>query len=173
MPAARGDPSTTGKALLEARNLSVWFPARRRRLRQREWIRAVDNVKLSVMQGETLGIVGESGCGKTTLGRAIVMLQRPSAGEVYFDGTNLTHLHGRALRAARKRLQMIFQDPYSSLDPRQPVQDIVGEPLLIQGVNAEQRRQVCRARLAGASASASGLPGHLPHTRASSCVTSR
>jgi peptide/nickel transport system ATP-binding protein len=140
-PAAEGDPSTAGKTLLEARSLSVWFPVRRRRLREREWIRAVDDVKLSVKQGETLAIVGESGCGKTTLGRALVMLQRPTAGEVFFDGRNLTPLRGRALRAARKRLQMIFQDPYSSLDPRQRVQDIVGEPLLIQNVDGEQRRQ--------------------------------
>ena len=138
---ATKDPLTSGKALLEARNLSVLFPTGRRRLRHREWIRAVDNVKLSVMQGETLAIVGESGCGKTTLGRTLVMLQRPSTGEVFFDGRNLTPLRGGALREARKRLQMIFQDPYSSLDPRQPVQDIVGEPLLIQGVEAEQRRQ--------------------------------
>jgi oligopeptide transport system ATP-binding protein len=126
--------------LLEARALSVWFPGRRRSLRQREWVRAVDGVSLAVMPGEVLALVGESGSGKTTLGRALVMLQRPTHGSVAYDGTDLAPLGGRALRG-RRRLQMVFQDPYASLDPRQRVTDIVAEPLRILGVNAAQRRR--------------------------------
>jgi oligopeptide transport system ATP-binding protein len=104
-------------------------------------VRAVDGVSLAVLPGETLGIVGESGCGKTTLGRALVLLNRPTGGTVEFAGRELTALRGGALRAARRRLQMIFQDPYASLDPRQAVEAIVGEPLRIAGVAATKRRQ--------------------------------
>jgi oligopeptide transport system ATP-binding protein len=124
--------------LLQAHDLSVWFPTRRALGAERRWIRAVDRVSLGVMQGETLGIVGESGCGKTTLGRAFVMLHRPTAGSVEFAGHDLTKLRGKALRAARRHLQ-IFQDPYASLDPRQKVKAIVEEPLLIAGIDAATR----------------------------------
>src|SRR6266404_9174102 len=127
--------------LIEARDLSVWFAAGRRLLHERRWIRAVDGVSLAVMPGETLAVVGESGCGKTTLGRALVMLQRPTGGAVTFAGVDLTALRGRALREARRHLQIVFQDPYASLDPRQRVAAIVGEPLLIRGVAAAARRR--------------------------------
>jgi oligopeptide/dipeptide ABC transporter ATP-binding protein len=127
--------------LLEARDLGVRFAARRGFGRRPDWVRAVDGVNLSVMPGETLAVVGESGCGKTTLGRALVMLQRPTAGTVAFAGVELTRLSGRALRAARRHLQIVFQDPYASLDPRQKVAAIVGEPLLIRGVAAATRKQ--------------------------------
>jgi oligopeptide/dipeptide ABC transporter ATP-binding protein len=128
-------------AVLAARDLSVWFPARRRLLTERRWIRAVDGVSLAVWAGETLAVVGESGCGKTTLGRALVMLQRPTGGSVSFAGTELTGLDGKALRNARRHLQMVFQDPYASLDPRQTVADIIGEPLRIGGIAAVVRRR--------------------------------
>src|SRR6185295_10770908 len=127
--------------LLEARDLGVRFAARRGFGRRPDWVRAVDGVTLNVMPGETLAVVGESGCGKTTLGRALVMLQRPTEGTVTFAGVELTGLSGRALRAARRHLQLVFQDPYASLDPRQKVAAIVGEPLLIQGVAAATRRR--------------------------------
>jgi oligopeptide/dipeptide ABC transporter ATP-binding protein len=127
--------------LLETRDLRVWFPARRRTFGRREWVRAVDGISIAVMPGDTLGIVGESGCGKTTFGRALVMLQRPTGGTVVFDGVELTGLHRRELRSARRHLQMIFQDPYASLDPRQRVDEIVGEPLLIRGVGAKARQR--------------------------------
>ena len=127
--------------LLAARDLRVWFPARRRPFRQREWVRAVDGISLEVTLGETLGVVGESGCGKTTFGRASVMLQRPTGGEVEFAGVELTRLSGRRLREARRYLQMVFQDPYASLDPRQRVEVIVGEPLLICGIDGATRRR--------------------------------
>jgi len=133
--------SARQRSLLEVKNLSMLFPARRRLGQARAWVRAVDGVTLSVISGETLAVVGESGCGKTTLGRAMVMLARPTAGEVSFDNIELTKLSLGALRAARRQLQMIFQDPYGSLDPRQRVEDIVGEPLLIRGVPRRARRE--------------------------------
>jgi oligopeptide transport system ATP-binding protein len=130
------------RAILAASNLSVWFPARRQSVfAERRWVRAVDGVSLVVLPGETLGIVGESGCGKTTLGRALVLLNRPTSGTVRFADRELTALRGGALRAARRRLQMIFQDPYASLDPRQAVEAIVGEPLRIAGMAAAKRRE--------------------------------
>src|SRR6516225_8816048 len=112
--------TTESNAILAARDLSVWFSARRPSVfAKRRWVRAVDGISLTVMAGETLGIVGESGCGKTTLGRTLVLLTRPTSGHVEFAGRELTALSSRTLRAARRRLQMIFQDPYASLDPRQ------------------------------------------------------
>jgi len=127
--------------LLQVQDLRVHFPSGHKLAGSQQWIRAVDGVTLSVMRGETLAIVGESGCGKTTLGRAMVMLQPPTTGKVSFGGIELTNLRSGALREARRHLQMIFQDPYGSLDPRQPVEEIVGEPLLIRGVNVTQRRE--------------------------------
>ena len=97
--------------------------------RAREFVRAVDGVSLTLGRGETVGLVGESGCGKTSLGRAVVRLLEPTAGEILFEGEAITHLDGAALRVRRKKFQMIFQDPYGSLDPRMTVDDIVGEAL--------------------------------------------
>jgi oligopeptide transport system ATP-binding protein len=98
------------------------------------WVQAVDDVSLTVHRGETLGLVGESGCGKTTVGRSILQLYRPTAGQVLFDGRDLTRLSGEELRRTRRHLQMIFQDPYASLNPRLMVADIVGEPLTVHGL---------------------------------------
>jgi oligopeptide/dipeptide ABC transporter ATP-binding protein len=95
----------------------------------REFVKAVDDVSFHIAPGETLGLVGESGCGKTTLGRAIVRLVEPIAGSVSLDGTDVTRMNGAAMRAQRRKLQMIFQDPYGSLNPRMTVEDIVGEAL--------------------------------------------
>ncbi|MFZ5674767.1 MAG: ABC transporter ATP-binding protein [Pseudomonadota bacterium] len=117
--------------LLDARDIEVRFNA----------VRAVDGVSLAVAAGETLAIVGESGCGKTTLGRSLALLQRPTGGKVTFNGNELTRLSDRQLRKARRQLQMVFQDPYASLDPRQRVGDIVGEPLLIAGIDKATRRK--------------------------------
>ena len=122
----------TEKPLLEARDLHVRFS---------NTVRAVDGISLDVFAGETLAVVGESGCGKTTLGRALAMLQPPSSGTITFAGTELTRLTRRQLRAARRQLQMVFQDPYASLDPRQRVGDIVGEPLLIAGLDKATRQR--------------------------------
>jgi oligopeptide transport system ATP-binding protein len=141
--------------LLEARGLTVHFPVTEGTLWQRQVgaVRAVDGVSLQVRRGETLGIVGESGCGKSTTGRALLQLLQPTAGEVYFDGQELTSLWRRRfgrpswsepLRQLRRRMQMIFQDPYASLNPRMTVEDIVGEPLRTFGLAEGQalRREV-------------------------------
>src|SRR5260370_28138318 len=136
------EPRTaSGEPILEARALRVWFPTGRHLFGPRRWVRAVDGVSLKVMPGETLAVVGESGCGKTTLGRALVMLQRPTGGAVTVDGVALTGLGGKKLRDARRHLPIVFQDPYASLDPRQRVEAILAEPLRIRGVAATIRRR--------------------------------
>lgn len=122
-------------ALLEVKNLKVHFPVKSGMFsRAQEFVKAVDGVSFDIASGETLGLVGESGCGKTTLGRAIVRLVEPTSGNILLDGVDITQMTGSALRAQRQKLQMIFQDPYGSLNPRMTVQDIVGEALDIHGL---------------------------------------
>jgi oligopeptide transport system ATP-binding protein len=104
-------------------------------------IKAVDGLTFDVQRGETLGLVGESGCGKSTTGRAILQLYRPTAGEVYFEGVDLINIKGEQLRRMRRRMQMIFQDPYASLNPRMTVGDIIGEPLLVHNIAKGKQRQ--------------------------------
>jgi oligopeptide transport system ATP-binding protein len=132
--------------LLEVRDLKVSFPLRRGLIFERKVgeVKAVDGVTFSVESGETLGLVGESGCGKTTTGRAIIRLLRPTSGSVHFDGVDLASLDSNALRRVRTRIQMIYQDPYSSLNPRMTVGEVVGEPLAIQhrGTRRERRERV-------------------------------
>ena len=132
-PAAEG--STNGKAdrdLLEVKDLRVWFPITGGVLRRRiGWVRAVDGVSFSIRRGETLGLVGESGSGKTTIGRTIVRITAPLEGSVRMDGEDLLAIKGETLRKRRRKFQMVFQDPYSSLDPRQTVGDILAEPLRV------------------------------------------
>jgi len=132
--------------LIEVRNLRMWFPITQGIVFQRHIgdIKAVDGVSFRVRQGETMGLVGESGCGKTTTGRALLQLYRPTAGEVHFKGNDLCALKGEKLRRMRRHMQMIFQDPYASLNPRMTVGNIVGEPLEVHGVlrGAELRERV-------------------------------
>ncbi|MFI5227040.1 MAG: ATP-binding cassette domain-containing protein, partial [Candidatus Limnocylindrales bacterium] len=104
-------------------------------------VRAVDDVSFDVRRGETLGLVGESGCGKSTTGRTVLRLYKPTAGTVVFDGLDITKIEGEALRQMRRHMQMIFQDPYSSLNPRQTVGGIVGEPLLVHKIGSGAERQ--------------------------------
>ena len=104
-------------------------------------VQAVDDVSLSIQKGETLGLVGESGCGKSTFGRAIMRLEEPTSGEVWYDGDNILTYDAKQIRALRKKMQIIFQDPFSSLNPRKPVASIVGEPLLIHGMKNRQERE--------------------------------
>ncbi len=121
-----------GETLLEVRDLVKHFPVSAGFLgRQVGVVRAVDGVSFTIRRGETLGLVGESGCGKTTTGRCILQLEKPTSGSVRFEGQELTTLGPRALRSVRRRIQVIFQDPYSSLNPRMTVNQIVGEPLLV------------------------------------------
>jgi peptide/nickel transport system ATP-binding protein len=125
-----------GEALLRVEDLVVEFPVGRTGLK----VNAVTGISFDVLRGETLGIVGESGCGKSTTGRAIMQLPRPTSGSIVFDGQDLTKLDNDAMRAARTKVQMIFQDPISSLNPRRKVRDIVMEPLSIwkRGTKEEQ-----------------------------------
>jgi len=122
--------------LLEVKELKMWFPVTQGIVFQRHIgdIKAVDGISFFIRRGETLGLVGESGCGKSTTGRAILQLYRPTAGDVYFEGQNLCKLKGEALRRMRRKMQMIFQDPYASLNPRMTVGDIVGEPLEVHNI---------------------------------------
>jgi oligopeptide transport system ATP-binding protein len=140
--ARSGGGANTEAPLIEVNNLKMYFPVTAGAIIQRKVadVKAVDDVSFYVNRGETLGLVGESGCGKSTTGRAVIQLYRPTAGSVNFDGTELTQLKGGALRHFRRRMQMIFQDPYSSLNPRMNVKNIVGEPMAIHGLHSGKER---------------------------------
>jgi oligopeptide transport system ATP-binding protein len=126
---------TNNNVLLQVDDLVMHFPIYRGVIqRQVGAVRAVDGVSFDIKRGETLGLVGESGCGKSTTGRAILQLYRPTAGSVHFEDVDLVHLKGEDLRKMRRKMQMIFQDPYASLNPRMTVADIVGEPLMVHNV---------------------------------------
>ncbi len=121
--------------LLKVDNLVKHFPIMRGIFQKQVGaVRAVDDVSFYINRGETLGLVGESGCGKSTTGRAVLQLYRPTSGEVHFEGKELTTMKGEELRSMRRKMQMIFQDPYASLNPRMTVGEIIGEPLLVHGV---------------------------------------
>ncbi len=141
------DAQRDNDILLDVRNLKMYFPVTSGMLFQRTvaHVKAVDDVSFTVRRGETLGLVGESGCGKTTTGRCILQLYKPTGGEVIFDGQDLTKLGTRQMRAMRREMQVIFQDPYSSLNPRMTAGNIIGEPLIVHGLvsgKAEYREKV-------------------------------
>jgi peptide/nickel transport system ATP-binding protein/oligopeptide transport system ATP-binding protein len=124
-----------GQALLEIRNLKKYFPVRRGVLaRVVSHVKAVDDVSFTIKKGETFGLVGESGCGKTTTGRAVLRLIEPDSGEIRFEGTDMLQLGASELRVLRRDMQIIFQDPYASLNPRMTIRTIVGEPFAIHGI---------------------------------------
>ena len=135
------------EALLEVRDLVKHFPVGGGMLAKAQGlVRAVDGVSFSIKKGETLGLVGESGCGKTTTGRCILQLERATSGSILFEGVDLVTLDDAALRAARRRIQVIFQDPYSSLNPRMTIGQILAEPLEVHGIVREAKARAERVR---------------------------
>jgi oligopeptide transport system ATP-binding protein len=134
---------TEKEVLVRVESLKKYFPITRGIIFQRQVgaIKAVDGISFGVYRGETLGLVGESGCGKSTTGRTVLQLYRPTEGNVYFEGENLVEMKGEMLRRQRKKMQMIFQDPYASLNPRMTVGNIIGEPLEVHHVASGKERQ--------------------------------
>ena len=151
-------PSTSGEPLLEVNDLVVEYPV------GAKTVHAVSGVDLQIARGETLGLVGESGCGKSTLGRAVLQLRRPTSGQVLFDGHDLTAMRGDALRLMRRRVQLIFQDPIASLNPRRKIGDIVAEPLVIAGVkDPDKRKELVYEVLSAVGLDPNLVVGRLPH----------
>ena len=134
--------------LLQVRGLRMHFPVTEGMIARRHIgdVKAVDGVDLTIRRGETLGLVGESGCGKTTMGRCILRLEKPTAGEILYNGVDIAKLDRRELVALRRRIQVIFQDPYSSLNPRQKVGTIIGEPMMVHRVEPDRGRRADRVR---------------------------
>ncbi len=134
---------TENGVLVQVRDLKMHFPITQGIVIQRKVgaIKAVDGISFDIVRGETLGLVGESGCGKSTTGRAMLQLYRPTAGKVFFEGEDLTALKGEKIRRMRRRMQMIFQDPYASLNPRMTVGDIIGEPLVVHNILKGKERR--------------------------------
>ena len=156
-------PSEAVKPIVETRGLGKYFPVRRGAWgRIRGWVRAVEDVNLQVWPGETLGVVGESGCGKTTLGRLILRLLDATSGAAYFQGRNLADLDGRELRSLRRHMQMVFQDPYGSLNPRMRVRTLLGEGLRIHGI-VEGRMSARVAELLERVGLPAGAASRYPH----------
>ena len=136
------DSHTTGTTLLEARNIVKYFPIKGGVLmKEIAAVKAVDGVSLTIDEGETVGLVGESGCGKTTFGRAILRLEEPTSGEIYFEGESILSYDKNKMQALREKMQIIFQDPFSSLNPRKTVSHIIGEPLLVHGMRSRKKRE--------------------------------
>ena len=135
------------EALLEVRGLAKHFPARGGVFRSATGsVRAVDGVDFSIRRGETLGLVGESGCGKTTTGRCVLQLERPTSGQIVFEGKDITGLSQQDLRQVRRRMQVIFQDPYSSLNPRMTVGEILAEPIKVHRIISDPAKRAARVR---------------------------
>ena len=130
------------KILLEATNIVKYFPIKGGIfMKEIAAVKAVDGVSLTIDEGETVGLVGESGCGKTTFGRAILRLEEPTSGDIYFEGESILSYDKNKMQALRKKMQIIFQDPFSSLNPRKTVSHIIGEPLLVHGIKSRKKRE--------------------------------
>ncbi|OGL24282.1 MAG: peptide ABC transporter substrate-binding protein [Candidatus Rokubacteria bacterium RIFCSPLOWO2_12_FULL_73_47] len=144
--ARAGGAAVSETPLLEVRGLVKEFQVGGGLFGTPAVVRAVNGVSFTIRRGETLGLVGESGCGKTTTGRCILQLERPTRGEILFEGRDLTRLDGAELRRVRRRIQVIFQDPYSSLNPRMTVGQIIAEPLAVHGIVPDGARRAARVQ---------------------------
>jgi oligopeptide/dipeptide ABC transporter ATP-binding protein len=144
----RATRAATDGALVRVENLEEYFPLRGGLLQRKVGeVKAVDDVSFEIRRGETLGLVGESGCGKTTVGRTLLRLIEPTGGRIVFDGIDITTLKGDELKAFRRRMQIVFQDPYASLDPRSPIATAIGEGLRIHGIGTAKERADRVARM--------------------------
>ena len=144
----QGSAGNNNSVLVEVQGLKKYFPVLSGIIAQRVvgWIKAVDDVSFSIRRGETLGLVGESGCGKTTTGRCLLQLDRPTAGSVHFEGQELAQMEDADLRPLRRQMQIVFQDPYSSLNPRMTIGQIISEPIRVHRIT--QNGGACRDRVA-------------------------
>lgn len=124
----------TTEPILKVRNLKTYFDVTKGIFSKKQIVKAVDDVSFDVMPNETFGLVGESGCGKTTLGRTIVKIYDPAGGSIEFEGQDISKIRGKDLKPFRKKMQMIFQDPYASLDPRMTVGEMIKEPMIVHNI---------------------------------------
>ncbi|MBV9555331.1 MAG: ABC transporter ATP-binding protein [Alphaproteobacteria bacterium] len=156
MSLAFAEKPAAARPLVEVRGLKMHFPITEGVVARRTIgeVKAVDGVDLTIRRGETLGLVGESGCGKTTMGRCILRLEKPTEGAIFYNGVDIATLDRRALMALRRRIQVIFQDPYSSLNPRQKVGSIIAEPMKVHGIEPDGQK---RARRVGELLQTCGL----------------
>ena len=148
MPAPSAAATEGDDALVRVRNLKMHFPVTEGAFITRvvAHVKAVDDVSFNIRRGETLGLVGESGCGKTTTGRCILQLEKATDGEIWFDGQELNHLSKAEMRPLRQRIQVIFQDPYSSLNPRMKIGEIIAEPMMVHGIITDAKKRDARVR---------------------------